>query len=122
MQPSERGPSVGWGRQTQGHSADGPHFGAATGLLLVGAEEGGRGGPAGWKTPPVSGTGHLLTHTHTHTTHAHLRSLVLVTKVRNFTLDLSGCGTGGEEDGGRREEERGGRSRGKKKKNVLAET
>lgn len=88
----------GLGRQTHRHSADGPHFSAATGWLV-----GEIGGPAGSKTPQVSGIGRRRTYT----TRAHSQSLVLMTKVRNFTLDLSGCRTGGEEDGGRWEGKEG---------------
>lgn len=58
---------------------------------------GGWGGPEGSKTPQVTGIGCGRTYATT----AHSQSLVSVTKVRNFTPDLSGCRTGGEEDGGR---------------------
>lgn len=60
------------------------------------------GGPAGSKTPEFPGIGLL-----SHTAHAHSQRLVLMTTVRNFTLYLNGCKTGGEEDGGRWEEKGG---------------
>lgn len=71
------------------------------------------GGPAGLKTPQVSGIGR----NRTYTTRTQSQSLSLLTKARNLTLDLSGCRAGGEEDGGegskeRRKEGRGKRSRG----------
>lgn len=67
------------------------------------------GGPAGLKTPQVSGIGR----NRTYAARAQSQSLSLRTKVRNFTPNLSGCRAGGEEDGGegsgerRKEEARG---------------
>lgn len=51
----------------------------------------------GPKTPQVPGIG---SH-YARTIDTLSQSLVSVTKVRIFTLDLNGCRTGGEEDGGK---------------------